>query len=237
MTIQLIRESPAWEIRLDRPERANALSAGLVEDLHGILDDAEIARPDALVLRGNSRHFAAGFDLAGLHDESDGSLAFRFLRIGLLLERLRKAPCLTVAIIEGAAIGAGADLALGCDHRIGTHNAVFGFPGARFGLVLGTARLARLVGTHRAHILITGATVEATEARAVGLLTDLTDRPNSAAVIDAWNATAVGVRTDLLVQARGPDDIDGALAALARSVARPGLRDRIAAYARARETS
>lgn len=233
MTLQLTRSAGIWEVRLDRSDRANALSADLVEDLHGLLAEAAAAQPDAIVFRGNRHHFAAGFDLSGLHDESDCSLAHRFLRIGLLLERLWAAPYLTVAIIEGAAIGAGADLALACDHRVGTRDASFCFPGARFGIVLGTARLTGLVGTEVAHELIAGEPVEATYARAIGLLTELTATPDAAVaqVIERWNATFPGVRPDLLIRARQADDADGALAALARSVALPGLRDRIAAYA------
>ncbi|WP_219996088.1 enoyl-CoA hydratase-related protein [Nocardioides humi] len=64
MSLGIVR-GDVWTVTLDRPERANALSAELVEALHGVLDEAASARPEALVLRGNDRHFAAGFDLGG----------------------------------------------------------------------------------------------------------------------------------------------------------------------------
>ena len=139
-----IERGDVWTVTLDRPERANALSADLVEDLHAALDAAEEARPEALVLRGNARHFAAGFDLGGLDEETDASLALRFLRIGLLLERLLAAPYVTVAVAEGAAVGAGADLVLACDHRLVDPGVTLRFPGSAFGVALGAIRRAEL---------------------------------------------------------------------------------------------
>lgn len=192
----LVDRGPVWTVVLHRPDRANALSAALVEDLHAVLDDAEEARPEALVLRGNERHFAAGFDLGGLAEETDASLALRFLQVGLLLERLIAAPYPTVAVAEGAAVGAGADLVLACDHRLVDPAVTLRFPGSAFGVVLGATRRAALGS-------------------------DLT----------------TGVPADLPAVLAGPTltraahDADAELAALARSVAVPGLRDRIAAYA------
>ena len=96
------------------------------------------------MLRGNDRHFAAGFDLGGLAAETDATLAHRFLRIGLLLERLYAAPYVTVAVAEGAAVGAGADLVLACDHRLVAPAVRLRFPGSAFGVVLGAHRREEL---------------------------------------------------------------------------------------------
>ncbi len=196
----LVVRGAVWTIALNRPERANALSSELVEELHRVLDDADSAPPTALVLRGNERHFAAGFDLTGLDEETDASLALRFLRIGLLLERLLTAPYATVAVVEGAAVGAGADLVLACDHRLVDSAVTLRFPGSEFGVVLGATRRAELGPD-----LVTGA-----PRSLAAVLRDLPPhRP---------------------VQ-RPSHDADAELAALARSVAVPGLRDRLAAYA------
>lgn len=229
MTLRLER-GPVWQVALDRPEKANALSAEMVENLHRVLDEVEGVRPDALILRGNRRHFAAGFDLTGLDAESDGSLGQRLLRIGVLLERFLDLSCLTVAVVEGSAVGAGADLALACDHRVGTPAATFRFPGAAFGVVLGTARLAALTAAHRA--LAGGDLIDAETAASVGLLTHLTEAPDQVleGVLTSWALTSPVARPGLLDQSRSLD-ADGALAALARSVSVPGLRDRIASYA------
>lgn len=194
MSVRVAR-GDIWTVTLDRPERANALSAELVEALHEVLDEAASARPEALVLRGNHRHFAAGFDLGGLAAETDASLGLRFLRIGSLLERLLVAPYRTVAVAEGAAVGAGADLVLACDDRLVAPGVALRFPGAAFGVALGTVRRAEL-----GPLLATGV---------------------PEALADVIRAAP---------PRRPPHDSDAEMAALARSVAVPGLRDRIEAY-------
>jgi len=221
----LLDRGPAWTVTLDRPERANALSADLVERLHEVLDDAERVRPLALVLRGGPRCFCAGFDLGGLDRETDGSLAFRFLRVGMLLERLAMAPYLTVAVVEGAAVGAGADLVAACDHRLAGPGATFRFPGAGFGVVLGTSRLAALTGGPG---LVGGRPVLAGSAGGL-----VTGHPAALAdLLEGWSLTDPTARSALLAAARGTgQQQDHALAALARSLAVPGLRDRLAAHA------
>ena len=205
----LVDRGPVWTVTLNRPARANALSAELVEALHRVLDEAAVGRPLALVLRGNARHFAAGFDLAGLETETDASLAHRFLRIGLLLERLSVAPYLTVAVAEGAAVGAGADLVLACDARLVAPSVELRFPGTAFGVVLGHARRALLEDYD-------------------GLVTGPPEQLD--ALLTEWLAWTPRARARMLAD-RPADDADAELAALARSVAVPGLRNRLAAYA------
>jgi enoyl-CoA hydratase len=214
-----------WTVTLDRADRANALSRDLVEQLHDVLDESATARPIALVLRGSRRHFSAGFDLSGIQHESDASLAHRFLRIGMLLERVQTAPHLTIAVIEGAAVGAGADLAAACDHRLADATATFRFPGSAFGVVLGTARLASLGAT----LALTPGRI-VTPSTASGLVTGTPDELED--VVAAWSSTDPAARPALLDATRPSRPAhDAALAALARSVGVPGLRDRIAAYA------
>jgi enoyl-CoA hydratase len=205
----LVDRGRVWTVTLNRPERANALSPELVEGLHGVLDEASSVPPLALVLRGNRRHFAAGFDLAGLDLETDASLAHRFLRIGLLLERLATAPYLTVAVAEGAAIGAGADLVTACDARLVAPGVTLRFPGSTFGVVLGAARRALLEDYGG---LVTGSPGELDQLLAEWL---------------GWDAA----KRAAVLSDRPVHELDNELAALARSVAVPGLRDRIAVYA------
>ncbi|WP_328393621.1 enoyl-CoA hydratase/isomerase family protein [Nocardia sp. NBC_00416] len=214
-----------WKIRLDRPEAANALSPALVDALHDLLDEAAAIRPEALVLEGNPRHFAAGFDLSGLSGESDASLAHRFLRIGLLLERLATAPYLTVAVVEGSAVGAGADLVAACDHRLAGPDARFAFPGARFGVVLGTSRLRSITDPS---VFLGGDTVAA--AAAGGLVTGAPG--DLSGILETWARVDPTARPALLAAARPVHDADAALAALTRSVTTPGLHDRLTAYRR-----
>jgi len=210
----LLQRDAVWTVTLDRPHRANALSAELVEALHAVLDEAEAVRPLALVLRGNARHFASGFDLTGLDRETDATLAHRFLRIGVLLERLSTAPYLTVAVAEGAAVGAGADLVLACDARLVAPGVALRFPGSAFGVALGGHRRA-LLEDH------------------FGLVMGTPDELEP--LVAEWTGWTTSRRSALLAD-RPQHDTEADLAALARSVASPGLRDRIAAYAARRPT-
>lgn len=238
VTLAVDRRGAAWEVRLDRPASANALSAALVDALHDLLDDVERAAPAVLVLRGNQRHFAAGFDLTDLDGETDASLALRFLRIGTLLDRVASLPCVTVSVVEGVAVGAGADLAAACDHRLALASATVRFPGAAFGVVLGTRRLAALVGGAGALRLAAGSTVVAAEVP--GLFTAVhLDSPalerGLAELVGTSSAASPRTRAELLAQTRhGVATTDAALAALARSVSVPGLHGRISRYASSR---
>jgi enoyl-CoA hydratase len=222
-------------IQLNRPGYANALSAQLVEAMHDELDRAEQDLVRVLAWRGNPRHFCAGFDLRGLRSQTDADLFLRFVRVGLLLERITTAPFATIAVVEGAAVGAGADLAAACDHRLGTHGASFRFPGSAFGLVLGVERLSRVVGQAKAASLAgSGRTVSASDAHRSGLLTALVEPNEVETLLAELTADMAGppvAALPALLAATRPPAGDSALAALARSAAHPGLHDRVMAYA------
>ncbi|MEI7447126.1 MAG: enoyl-CoA hydratase/isomerase family protein, partial [Burkholderiales bacterium] len=158
-------------IELNRPARGNALSASLVEALLAAVRRA-CADPSVhtLAFAGAGRHFCTGFDLGDLESLSEGDLVLRFVRVEALLDAVWRAPVRTVAIATGRAWGAGADLFAACDVRVAAADATFRFPGAAFGIVLGTRRLAERVGTERARAWVTtGATLDAAEAAAAGL--------------------------------------------------------------------
>jgi enoyl-CoA hydratase len=237
-------------ITLERPARGNALSATMVEALIGAVGRA-CADPEVhtLALAGAGRHLCTGFDMSGLEAARDGDLLLRFVRIETLLDAIWRAPVRTVAIATGRTWGAGADLFAACDLRLATGDASFRFPGAAFGIVLGTRRLAERVGTERAREWIAqGATVEASQAAAAGLVSRLVATAPGAheggrARID-WQREALGPpptvdRASLAAiraasrPAGGPGAdalADADLAALVRSAARPGLGARMAEY-------
>ncbi|WP_431305554.1 enoyl-CoA hydratase/isomerase family protein [Sediminicoccus sp. BL-A-41-H5] len=226
-------DGPATTLWLNRAERGNALGAALVEALDAAIDTALAAGARVLILRGKGRHFCTGLDLGDLDACTDGDLALRILRIEILLQKIHALPVTTVAIAQGRVFGAGADLFAACDHRLAAAGASFAFPGPAFGLILGTGRLAGLVGGGAARrLLLAGESVDAEAALALGLATTIGE--------DAAAATAAATRLDaqtvaaLHARTRHPDDA-GDLAALARSVARPGLKQRIQDY-RARMT-
>lgn len=221
-------------VTLNRTSNRNALSADMVDALHDVLDEAERSGVRVLILRSAAGTFSSGFGLDGLESETDASLLMRFARIGILLERLSVISCVTVAVVEGPAIGAGADVALACDHRVGTSAARFRFPGAGFGVVLGSERLSELLGSARALNLATGAaSLDATESAGLGLMTlspqdELADRVTELG--RGFDDLDLPTLAALKAAGRRRDMGEG-LADLIRSIAgRPGLKNRLTDY-------
>jgi enoyl-CoA hydratase/carnithine racemase len=216
---------------LNRPAMRNALSAGLVSDLHRALLASLAGGAKAVVIRASGPHFCAGFDLSGLAEETDDSLLARFVRIELMLQAFCDASIPTVAVAHGAAIGAGADLFSSCTVRIVQGDATFAFPGWKgFGLVLGSARLAGLVGMDRAQAWIaSGARVSSDAALAAGLVTE---RLVDAAAVDECieRSLATHAPTSLRDAINPPGIRQHRLAALVHSAAAPGIKDRLARY-------
>ncbi|WP_132980281.1 MULTISPECIES: enoyl-CoA hydratase/isomerase family protein [unclassified Pigmentiphaga] len=217
---------------LDRPACGNALSAALVAALSEAVNACVRDDVRCLVIEGAGRHFCTGVDLSALDRETDDSLLARFIRIELLLQAVHRAPFETVAVAHGRVAGAGADLFAACRRRLIRDDVSFAFPGAAgFGLVLGTRRLAALVGGDTAQDWIrSGRWIDADEALAAGLAQARIDAARNR---DAPAAHAPDAGTQALLdqamrtaQADDPD-----LALLARSAARPGLKQRIQEYA------
>lgn len=221
-------------LTLNRPEKANALSAVLVEAL---LDAVEYAAGDGtrlLILQGEGKHFCAGFDFSDFQTESEGDLARRFIRIESLLQALYHAPFATLALAHGRVFGAGADIVACCSQRIAAADTTFRMPGLRFGVVLGTRRLMHRIGADRARdILASSRTFDAEEALDAGFLTGIaapdewpsviTGANHAAATLSAAAVAALHRRT--VIDSRAED-----MAELAHSVSTPGLKERIRAY-------
>jgi len=147
------------------------------------------------------------------------------------MEIVWSAPVRTLAFAHGRAWGAGADLFAACDLRIAHASATFRLPGPRFGLVRGTGRLAKRVGSDRARgILLDGETLDATQATADRLASEQLNI-DFLASIATLRSPVVDRETMLSIHLRMQDaGGDGDLAALVRSAARPGLAARIARY-------
>ena len=163
-----------WRLVLDDPSHANALSSELVGCLHGVLHAAFDREVRTIVIASSSERFCAGADLGDAEHLDDDTLRDRFGALEDLLETVRRAPALTIAVVRGAAFGAGADLVAACDYRLGTAKARLAFPGSRFGVVLGTRQLAAVVGKQAAReILVEGKSLDAQAAARCGLLSEL----------------------------------------------------------------
>lgn len=159
-------------ITLKRADKGNRLSRNLVKQLSVMLDQCLENKTKALLIRSEGKYFCTGFDLTDLALESDDSLLARFIEIELLLQKIYWAPFATLAIGQGKVIGAGADIFASCNYRIALDSSSFTFPGARFGLVLGSRRLAARVGSSVARDWISaGRKISAAEALSFGLAT------------------------------------------------------------------
>src|SRR6266545_8037768 len=177
------RRGAAGVVTIDRPERRNAVDPATADRLLEAYrefegdDDARV-----LILTGaGEAAFCAGADLKSVAAAMDDQgIAEQWLKPrphGPLGFTRITSPKPTIAAISGYALAGGLELALWCDLRIGTETAMLGFPERRWGVPLidgGTQRLPRIVGMGRAlDMIITGRIVEAEEALAMGLLTEI----------------------------------------------------------------
>lgn len=146
---------PVLIVTIDRPERRNALDRTAVDDLlAAVTGAAEGTR--VLVLTGAGGHFCAGADLGGVEDGAFTG------RLRVLLDALRSAPFVTLAAADGAALGAGTQLAVACDLRVATPAASFGIPAAKLGLAVDAwtvQRVAVLAGQGPARAMLLAAEV------------------------------------------------------------------------------
>lgn len=169
--IDLTREGGLWVVTLNRPDKANSLTAAMLERL-AELAEAGAEDPDlrAFVLTGaGDRVFSAGADL----EEARAGLA-----TSGLWERLSSAiaalPCLTIAALNGTLAGGAFGMALACDLRIAVPGARFFYPVAKLGFLpqpSDPVRMAALIGPARAKlVLLAGQKLSADEALAFGLI-------------------------------------------------------------------
>ncbi len=165
--IRLAREDGLWIVTLDRPDKANALTAGMLGDLAEIVEAAQDGAR-ALILTGAGKVFSAGADLDAVRTG---------LATSPLWERLSGAlaalPIVTVAALNGTVAGGAMGMALACDLRIAVAGAGAFYPVMRLGFLpqpSDPVRLAALVGPSRARmILLAGQKIATDEALAWGL--------------------------------------------------------------------
>lgn len=221
-------------LTLNRPDKANALSAALVDALAAAVAAAHHDGTRLLVLKGNGRNFCAGFDFGGFETATEGDLLLRFARIETMLQAVYHAPFATLALAQGKSFGAGADLVLACGSRVAAPDAEFRMPGLKFGLQLGTRRLAARIGGDAARALLAASkTFGAEEGVRLGFL-------HGIAAAEAWlglieraaaeaqqlsPAAAARLYTASVSDSRAAD-----LADLVRSAIEPGLKERIREY-------
>ena len=185
-------ESGIATVIVNRPEKLNALSGAVVEELQDAFErvacDAAIRA--AIVTGAGEKAFVAGADiaeLAALSAVEARSYALRGQRAFRLLETAGKP---SVAAINGYALGGGLELAMACTVRFAVENARLGQPEVKLGLIPGyggTQRLPRLVGRGRAlELLLSGEPVTAAEAHRIGLVNAVVPQPELLHYSRAW---------------------------------------------------
>jgi enoyl-CoA hydratase len=159
-------------VELDRPEKRNALDVDLSEALLAAVLACR-DRPRPLVLRSRATGmFVAGADVGQLRERTVAESLGR--RNARLFDAVAEHPYPTVAVVAGAALGGGCELALACDLRVSTADAWWGLPEVRLGILPsagGLTRLSELVGVGRARDLaLSGRRVRGEEAHRLGLV-------------------------------------------------------------------
>jgi enoyl-CoA hydratase len=186
--IGIERVGDVTTIEMRRPERRNALNTALVDALREAVDTAAADDVRAIVLTGQGTVFCAGADLSG------DVFAANFPEKAIALNKAIDAvPVPVIAAINGAAIGAGVQLAMVCDLRVVVPQAYFQFPIARYGLALDNwsiRRLASLAGHGRARGMLLAA--EKLDAH-TALMTGMANRIGDLADAQAWAAEIAGL--------------------------------------------
>ncbi|MEE2830169.1 MAG: enoyl-CoA hydratase-related protein [Myxococcota bacterium] len=171
--LRLVGKSTAV-LTIQRPKALNALNTAVLRELKAALDQLEQDGIGQVILTGSGeRSFVAGADIAEMHG-MDRLEATAFARRGQrILHRLTLYPGVTIAAVNGYALGGGMELAMACDLILASSNALFGQPEVDLGVIPGfggTQRLRRRVGAQRARELIfTGRRIGAEEAVRLGL--------------------------------------------------------------------
>lgn len=180
MTVRLGYEGAVAVLTLDRPTALNALNAEMLETLSAHLDEISAGHARAVVIvGGGDRAFCAGADIVELRARTLEQHRQATVYGQGVFNKLANLGLPTVAVIRGAALGGGLELALACTHRIALATAKFGLPEIKLGLIPGyggTQRLPRLIGTDKALELVsTGRVIDAQQALALGLVDSLID--------------------------------------------------------------
>jgi len=178
-TIQLAFDAGVATITLNRPDKRNAISFQLMDDLMRAMKEVEKSSSQVLILTGAGKAFCSGMDLDNLK-----ALLGRSVEQNLkdsqtmvtLFRSLYEFPKVTIAAVNGAAIAGGTGLAVLCDFTLAVPEAKFGYTEVRIGFVpaIVSTFLLRQVGEKQARdLLLTGRIITAEEALRIGLINEI----------------------------------------------------------------
>jgi methylglutaconyl-CoA hydratase len=177
--IQLAFNPPFATIKLNRPEKRNAISYELIADLLGALKEVAVSDARALILTGEGQAFCSGMDLddlKGLIGRSPEQNLEDSKTMAELFRAVYEFPKPTIAAVNGAAIAGGAGLATLCDFTLAAPEAKFGYTEVRIGFLpaIVSTFLLRQIGEKQAReLLLTGKIISAEEAFRMGLINEI----------------------------------------------------------------
>ena len=178
-TLQLAYEGKVAILTLNRPEKRNAISFELIDDLLCALDEVANSEAIILILTGAGKAFCSGMDLENLkallgrtpeQNLQDSETMVRMFRA------LYESPKVTMAAVNGAAIAGGTGLALLCDFTIAIPESKFGYTEVRIGFVpaiVSTFLLRQVPEKQARDLLLTGRTFDSAEASRLGLISEV----------------------------------------------------------------
>lgn len=187
--LTLAHEGRVSTLTVSRPQVHNALDTATVGEFHRALDEVREARSTVLVITGaGDRAFVSGADVSAIRARRrDDALAGINSR---LMSAVESHQAVTIAAVNGYALGGGCELALACDLRIAAEHAVFGLPEPALGIIPGaggTQRLPRVVGLGRAkEMILTGARWNAAKALEAGLVSAVVPQADLARTAREW---------------------------------------------------
>jgi len=163
-------------VTIDREKSLNALNKQVLKDLENVFKSIDVNQVRVVVLTGaGKKAFVAGADIAEMHKMSFME-SKEYSKFGNgIFRRIELFPVPVIAAVNGCALGGGNELAMSCDIRICSENAVFGQPETSLGIIPGfggTQRLAKVIGSlsKAKELIYTGTTIDAEEALRIGLV-------------------------------------------------------------------
>jgi enoyl-CoA hydratase len=176
MTVEYSVADGVATIALDRPEARNALNLEMCEALIDVSKKILSTEARVVFVRGNGPVFCGGADLNERKGKSEEWIRERRMRAFAAYAALEALPMPCVALVHGAAIGSGVEIAAACDFIVATPDATFRTPEAQRGTVGATQRLPRVLGKRLAKdLMFTGRALTAAEALANGLVSRVGD--------------------------------------------------------------
>jgi methylglutaconyl-CoA hydratase len=253
LTLTLIKDGPVATLTLNRPDKRNAISYDLIEELHHALDEVHKSESHILILTGAGSAFCSGMDLDNLREITRHTEEENLADSGRMAHMFRVLydfPKVTIAAVNGVALAGGCGLATLCDFTLAASEAKFGYTEVRIGFVpaIVSTFLLRQVGEkHARDLLLTGRIISAEEAFRLGLVNEvvsgenLMDRARELATTLVANSPASLLATKRLLRTYSHLELDHQIAAAVDENARirttHDFREGISAFLEKRKPS